>query len=120
MQMNNLDTSVSFKLGQIEGTLSQLLELQKQSQVETNEHRRSVSERLEDMDIRIAALEGTSQTNTAILRSEVLPTVGKVRMWEQRGVGFLAFAGIAGTGIGAAMTKYGQEIIAAVAAIFRG
>lgn len=116
--MNSIDT-MQYKLGKIEGSIDQLLVLQKQFQADSSDHRRTMNDRLEDMDTRIAALENTSQVNTNILRSEVMPTVSKVRVWEQRGIGFLAFAGIAGTGLGAAMTKYGQEIIAAFGTIFR-
>jgi len=108
------------ELGKIVATLQAMKEDQEEFRKETKEHRVEVNTQLGDMYARIARLEEVTKLSAASLTNDVLPTVNKVKTWEQRGIGFLAFAGMAGTGFGAAMMKYGSEIMAFAASIFKG
>lgn len=54
---------------------------------------------------RLATVEGT-------LSEHVLPTVNMVRAWEQRGIGALAVAGMAGSALTAAVIYFWAEIVA--------
>lgn len=56
---------------------------------------------------RVAAIETNIQTN-------VMPTVREVHSWKQRGIGFLALAGIAGASFMAFVYAFWQEIIAKI------
>ena len=107
------------ELGKISATLTAMKEGQDEFQKESKEHRVEVNATLRDMDARISDLEMTSRVNSEVLNANVLPTVNKVKIWEQRGIGFLAFAGMAGTGFGAVLVKYGSEIADAFSSFFR-
>lgn len=107
------------ELGKISATLVAMKDGQDEFQKESKEHRMKVNARLKDMDERISDLEQTSRVNSDVLTANVLPTVNKVQIWEQRGIGFLALAGIAGTSMGAMMMKYGSEIANALSSFFR-
>jgi len=40
------------------------------------------------------------------ITEDAMPTIEKVKIWEQRGIGFLAAAGMVGTGLGAALASF--------------
>lgn len=107
------------ELGKISATLTAMKEGQDEFQQESKEHRNEVNQRLRGLDERVADLESTSRANANVLSDKVLPTVNKVHTWEQRGIGFLAFAGMAGTGFGAILAKYGVELKMAIVEIFK-
>lgn len=52
-------------------------------------------------------------------RESVIPTVDKVRSWEQRGVGAAAVLGIVFTSLGVAVAKFWHEILAWVISLGR-
>lgn len=105
------------QLGEMNATLKWMAAAMQRDRDESKDHREKLSEKLDGMDSRIEymddrllAIEKISKANATELNDEVMPTVRKINIWEQRGVGFLAFAGFAGTSIGAALMKYGEEI----------
>lgn len=79
-----------------------------------DEHRATIHRRVDELVIRTGKLEGWMPTVDAALTDMKLVT-DKVTMWEQRGIGALAFAGIAGTVIGGAIaalvTAYWTDIL---------
>lgn len=105
------------QLGEMNATLKWMAAAMQRDRDESKDHREKLSEKLDGMDSRIEymddrllAIEKISKANATELNDEVMPTVRKINIWEQRGVGFLAFAGFAGTSIGAALMKYVEEI----------
>ena len=117
MNPPNENAYIHRQLGEMNATLKGISEAMQRDRDESKEHREKLTDkidgldrRIEDMDDRLIALEKISKANATKLNDEVMPTVRKINIWEQRGVGFLAFAGFAGTGLGAALMKYGEEI----------
>lgn len=126
MNPPNESAFIHRQLGEMNATLKSMASAMQRDRDESKDHREKMSakldhveRRVEDMDDRLIALERISTVNATKLNEEVMPTVRKINIWEQRGIGFLAFAGFAGTGLGAAMVKYGDDIRAAISAIFR-
>lgn len=70
------------------------------------ENRKIVHARLDDIVQRVTVMEATSKSLSDSLKNEVIPTVAKVKLWEQRGIGFLAATGMVGTGVGAAIATW--------------
>lgn len=70
----------------------------------SSENRLLVRERLNDLSERMATVETKISAIRQDIAEDVMPTIEKVRIWEQRGIGFLAAAGMVGTSLGAMLT----------------
>lgn len=122
MQMSGPPTEMGYihnALGQITATLNTIKTMNEEFASSTREHREKVDEILTDVEFRVRKLEIAATANAAAIANDVMPAVSKIKTWEQRGIGFLAFAGIAGTGLGAAAIKYGTEIVAFLGTFFK-
>ena len=119
--MNPLTESsfIHHELGKIAATLIAMKEDQDEFRQETKTHRIEALTHLDDTLSRITRLETITAKSAESLDTEVIPMVNKVKVWEQRGIGFLAFAGMAGTGLGAVLTKYGLDLVGTVSAFFK-
>lgn len=83
-----------------------------------NLHRR-LDEMVEDIGAMEARASAVAERIEAIEKThveKVMPTVDKVRSWEQRGVGAFAVAGIAFTSFGVFIARFWHEIVAALTA----
>lgn len=69
------------------------------------ENRVVVRERLDELNERVSSVETKVIDLKEDLTDDVMPTINKVQIWEQRGIGFLAAAGMVGTGLGAVMAS---------------
>ena len=107
------------ELGKMTALLESMQKSQEEFRAETKEHRTEVTKTLTDMDDRMAAVESLSRKNSSAITEDVMPTVKEVKAWKQRGVGFLAFAGMAGTGLGVALMKYADAIRATAQDFFK-
>lgn len=107
------------ELGKIVVTLEMMKEDQEDFLRETKDHRIEISTQMHELFTRVARVEDVTKASANSLSADVLPTIIKVKTWEQRGIGFLAFAGIAGTGLGAAIVKYSSELHAFIGSFFK-
>ena len=105
------------ELGKITALLGVLTKDIDDFRTDSKEHRAEVSSSLASMNSTITeiqtqlnSVESLASSNSDTISGEVMPMVTKLRIWEQRGIGFLAFAGIAGTSLGVAVTKYATEL----------
>jgi len=73
---------------------------------ESSENQLIVRQRLNDLTERMATVETKISAVKQDIADDVMPTIQKVKIWEQRGIGFLAAAGMVGTGIGAAFASF--------------
>lgn len=122
MQMSGPPTEMGYihnALGQITATLNTIKAMNEEFASSTREHREKVDEILMDVEFRVRRLETAATANASAITNDVMPVVSKIKAWEQRGIGFLAFAGIAGTGLGAAAIKYGAEIVGFFGTFFK-
>lgn len=110
---------IHHELGKITATLIAMKEDQDDFRQETKAHRAEAIVHLDDTLARIANLEAITAKSANALTNDVMPTVNKVKTWEQRGIGFLAFAGMAGTGLGAVLAKYGVDMANTVSSFFK-
>ena len=106
------------ELGKITALLGVLTKDIDDFRTDSKEHRAEVSSNLATMNstiteiqTKVNSVESLTSSNSDTISGEVMPMVTKLRSWEQRGIGFLAFAGIAGTSLGVAVTKYATELI---------
>lgn len=81
-----------------------------ESRQETKEHRKELRQDLAEITDRLEAVEALSRKNSKAITEEIMPTVIAVNVLKQRGIGFLTFAGIAGTGLGITIAKYAETI----------
>jgi hypothetical protein len=65
-----------------------------------------------EIDTTVSVTGARLETVETTIKDRVMPTVGKVDAWEQRGIGALATAGMAGSAIGAALVYFWAEIVA--------
>ncbi len=107
------------ELGKMAATLGAIQANQQEANKETAEHRKEFGGLLKDIDERLAIVERLSTSNTKAIAEDVMPTVKEVKAWKQRGIGFLAFAGMAGTGFGVVLMKYADSIKAGVSEFFK-
>ena len=107
------------ELGKISAQLNTMQTDAREFREETTEHRKEITTTLNDMDERLAIVERLSTSNTKAIAEDVMPTVKEVKAWKQRGIGFLAFAGMAGTGFGVVLMKYADSIKAGISEFFK-
>ena len=107
------------ELGKISAQLNAMQTDAREFREETSEHRKEVSTTLKDMDERMASVERLSTSNSKVIVEDVMPTVKEVKAWKQRGIGFLAFAGMAGTGLGVVLMKYADAFKSVIADFFK-
>ena len=107
------------ELGKITALLGVLTKDIEDFRSDSKEHRSEVSASLAAMNstigeiqTKVNSVESLASSSSDTISGEVMPMVTKLRVWEQRGIGFLAFAGIAGTSLGVAVTKYATELTA--------
>ena len=89
------------------------------SESKSDQSRIGVHRRLDDLvdqvgeiDTTVSVIGARLATVETTLKERVMPTVGKVNAWEQRGIGALATAGMAGSAFGAVIVYFWQEIVA--------
>lgn len=89
------------------------------SDAKSDQSRIGVHRRLDDLVDQVGAIDTTVSvigarlaTVETTLKDLVMPTVNKFDAWEQRGLGALAMAGMAGSAIGAAIVYFWAEIVA--------
>lgn len=129
MQMNVPMSEEAFihrELGKMIAMLTSLKEDMEKSETASHSHREEIKQQLSDVDTKIhemnrkvESVERLSAANANTITDDVLPTVKKVKVWEQRGIGFLAFAGIAGTSLGAAVMTYAEELASVWSAMWK-
>jgi len=71
-----------------------------EAQFRADEHRAAIHQEVTDLAGRMDAVDGRMAAVEEVL-GETKAVTDEVKMWKQRGIGAIAFAGLAGTSIGA-------------------
>ncbi len=113
--LHELNRQVGILIGEVNGLRRDLAA----SDAKSDTSRRDMHKRLNDLVDQTAEIEMTVsvsgarlETVEATLKTDVMPTVGKVNAWEQRGIGALAAVGLVSGGVGAILMAFWQEILA--------
>lgn len=106
-------------VGELSAKVGSLGETVKHSDTKSDAWRANVHRRLDDAIDRIGEIENAVErigdrlvqieTRT---KDDVMPVVDKVNAWEQRGVGALFAAGIAGSALGVLIATFWTDIVA--------
>lgn len=91
------------------------------SDMKSDQSRINVHRRLDDLvdqtgeiDTTVSVIGARLETVEATIKEQIMPTVGKVKAWEQRGIGALAAVGLVAGGVGAFVATFWQEFLAKI------
>lgn len=91
------------------------------SDMKSDQSRINVHRRLDDLvdqtgeiDTTVSVIGARLETVEATIKEQIMPTVGKVKAWEQRGIGALAAVGLVAGGVGAFVANFWQEFLAKI------
>lgn len=114
-RLNELNRQVGMLISEVSGLRRDLAA----SDLKSDQSRVGVHRRLDDLvdqygeiDTTVSVIGERMATVEGTLTDQVLPTVNMVRAWEQRGIGALAVAGMAGSALTAAVIYFWAEIVA--------
>lgn len=82
--------------------------------------RKSLYNRLDDMDRRMTSAESNVAAMTKQMREDVVPVIDKLKALEQRGLGVMAVVGLSGTIFGSALFNYISTNWSAIVRALRG
>lgn len=75
------------------------------------ESRAAIYRKIDDLTLRATHLETDVLAMKNAIHNDIRPVTDEVKAWKQRGMGALAFAGIAGTALGGAAVWFWQQIL---------
>ena len=107
------------QVGILIGEVAALRRDQAQADLKSDQSRANMHRRLDDLvdqngeiDTTISVIGERMATVEKTLKDQVMPTVGKVQAWEQRGIGALAAVGLVSGGVGAFVATFWSDILA--------
>lgn len=113
--LHELNRQIGLLLGGVDGLRRDL----QASDLKSDRSRADMHRRLDDLVDQAAEIETTvSVIGTrlaaveATIKDRVMPTVGRVEAWEQRGIGAIAAVGLVSGTMGAILMAFWQEIFA--------